>query len=130
MAGKTLLNPPASIGVAIGTMGIVFAIYAVTVPNMAQIHATDAHDINVNTSRKKAAIIAGVAAAAVSVLSHDLNPWILGGGAVIVSDVFIRHANVTNPATGKVVADTGYGQAVPSTAGYGTDLSQPPAMGV
>jgi hypothetical protein len=127
---KSLLNPPASVGAAIGTMGIVIAIYAITVPNMAEIHATDPHDPNIDRARKKAAITAGVAAGAVSILSKDLNPWILGGGAIIVSDMFVRHANVTSPVTGAVVADTGYGQTVPNSGQYATQLTQPSAMGV
>lgn len=130
MAGKTLLNPPASIGAAIATTGLVIGIYAITLPNVAQIHATDAHDPNIDRGRKKAAIIAGIAAAAVSVLSHDLNPWILGGGAIIVSDIVVRHANVTNPVNGQLVSDQGYGQTVPNTGQYATDLTQPSAMGV
>lgn len=97
---------------------------------MAQIHATDPHDPNIDRARKKAAITAGVAAAAVSVLSHDLNPWILGGGAIIVSDVFVRHANVASPVNGQVVSDQGYGQTVPNSGQYATELTQPSAMGV
>lgn len=128
MAGKSLLNPPASIGAAIGTAGLVIAIYAINLPNIAQIHATDAHDTNINAARKKAAITAAIAAAAVSVLSHDLNPWILGGGAIIISDVFFRHANSTNPVTGEMVATSGYGQVMPDA--YGPQLTQPAAMGV
>jgi hypothetical protein len=115
---KSILNPPASIGVAIGTMGVVFAIYAVTVPNLGTIHATSPHDINVDAARKKAAITAGVAAGAVAILSRDLNPWILGGGAIVISDMFVRHANITHPETGKMVATTDYGQPVQDTGNY------------
>lgn len=121
---KRLLSPPASIGVAIGTTGLVFAIYAVTVPNMGAIHATDAHDINVDKARKKAAIMAGLAAGAAALLARDLNPWILGGGAIIIADMFVRHANVTHPDTGEVVSDVGYGKAVPDTGDYGEEYTQ------
>ena len=117
---KSLLSPPASIGVSIGTAGLVYAIYALTVPNIGTIHATDAHDMNVEKARKKAAISAGIAAAAVSMLSQDLNPWIIGGGAVILSDVFVRHANITSPDTGKIVASD-YGQTVQSSPYYGAN---------
>jgi len=53
-------------------------------------------------------------------LSQDLNPWIIGGGAVILSDVFVRHANITSPDTGKIVASD-YGQTVQSSPYYGAN---------
>lgn len=89
---------------------------------MGAIHATDAHDINVDAARKKAAIQAGIAAGAVTLLSRDLNPWILGGGAIIISDVFIRHANIVSPDDGKVVATTSYGPSVQNTGSYGQNF--------
>lgn len=112
MAFKSLLSPPASIGAAIGTGGLVFAIYAITVPNIATIHATDAHDTNVEAARKKAAISAALAALAVTVLSKDLNPWIVGGGAIILSDLYVRHANVSAPDGSGMVSNEDYGRIV------------------
>jgi len=102
-------------------MGMVFAIYALTIPNVAQIHATDAHDINVEAARKKAAITAGLAAGAVTLLTKDLNPWVLGGGAIILSDIWVRHANITSPDTGKMVAETQYGQPAVDQGRYGVN---------
>lgn len=121
MALKSILSPPASVGVAIGTAGLVFAVYAVTVPNIGLVHATDAHDINVDAARKKAAITAGLIAGAVSVLARDVNPWILGGGAIIISDIFIRHANVTSPQDGKMVSTTEYGTPAQDNGPYGVN---------
>src|SRR6516165_8653553 len=109
---KRLLSPPASVGVAIGTMGLVFAIYAFSMPNVATVHGTDPHDINIDKARKKAAITAGLAAGAAALLARDLNPWILGGGAIIVSDVFVRHANITHPDTGDIVSNENYGKPI------------------
>jgi hypothetical protein len=104
----SLLNPPQSIGAAIATAGLTFGIYAISLPDLARIHATDAHDPNVDTARKKAAVTAGLAALAIATLARDANPWILGGGAIVVSDWFVRHANATHPDTGKMVSTEGY----------------------
>lgn len=121
MALKSVFSSPgASMGAAIGTAGLVYAIYALNVPNLGLIHATDPHDRNVEASRKKAAIEAGLAAAAVSILTKDLNPWILGGGAIIVSDWWIRHANATHPETGAMVSPDGY-SANSQGQGYGVN---------
>lgn len=121
---KSLLSPPASIGAAIGTAGLVFAIYALNVPNVAVIHATDAHDTNIEAARKKAAWSAAIATLAVSALAKDLNPWIVGGGAIIVSDLYVRHANATSPDTGQMVATQGYGQPVQDQGNYATSYTQ------
>jgi hypothetical protein len=121
---KRLLSPPASVGVAIGTMGLVFAIYALTMPDIARIHATDPHDVNIDKARKKAAVTAGLAAGAAALLARDFNPWILGGGAIIISDMFVRHANVTHPDTGEVVSDTGYGKPIPDMGQYAEEYVQ------
>lgn len=118
---KSLLSPPASIGVAIGTAGLTFAIYAWTVPNVGTIHATDAHDENVDRARKKAAVTAGIAALGVALLSQDVNPFILGGGALIISDIMIRHANISHPQTGEMVATTNYGTPAADQGDYGTE---------
>lgn len=121
MALKSIFTSPgASMGAAIGTAGLVYAIYALNVPNLGTVHATDAHDNNIETARKKAAIEAGLAAAAVAILTKDLNPWILGGGAIVVSDWWIRHANASHPETGALVNPNGYGDKMQGQ-GYGTD---------
>lgn len=114
---KSILNPPQSIGVAIATAGLTFGIYALSVPNLATIHATDPHDTNIDAARKKAAISAALASLAIATVARDLNPWILGGGAIVVSDWFVRHANTTSPTTGQMVATTTYGG--PTGGGYG-----------
>jgi len=118
------LSPPASVGVAIGTTGLVLAIYAFSMPNVATMHGTDAHDVNIDKARKKAAIMAGLAAGAAALLSRDLNPWILGGGAIILSDIFVRHANVTHPDTGDVVSDEQYGPPIADTGNYAEEYPQ------
>lgn len=119
-----LLTPPASIGVAIGTAGLVMAIYALTVPNVGVIHATAVNDSNVDSARKKAAVAGALAAGGVTLLSRDVNPLILGGSAVIISDWYVRHANATHPVTGAMVASTGYGPDVADSAGYGQEYGR------
>ena len=122
MALKRILSPSGSIGVAIGTAGLVYAIYGLNVPNLGIIHATQANDSNVESARKKAAWEAAFAVFAASILTRDLNPWIFGGGAIVVSDWYTRHANATNPETGQVVANPGsYGSQVQNTGQYGTN---------
>lgn len=113
----SILNPPQSIGAAIGTAGLTFAIYATSLPDLATIHSTDAHDSSVDAARKKAAISAALAALAIATIARDANPWILGGGAIIVSDWWFRHANATSPDTGKMVASDGYSS--PAAGDYG-----------
>lgn len=125
MTFKSLLSPPAAIGTALGTAGLVMAIYALTVPNVGVIHATTAHDTNVDAARRKAAIAGAFAAGAITLLSKDMSPLILGGGAVIISDIYVRHANAVHPVTGQLVATTEYGPpAEDSGQPYAADFTQ------
>ena len=109
MQFRSILSPPASIATAIGTAGLVYAIYGLNVPNLAVIHATDANDSNIETARKKATWQAAIAVLTVTLITKDLNPWIVGGGAIVVSDWYTRHANATAPDTGQLVSNEDYG---------------------
>jgi hypothetical protein len=116
------LSAGGSIGAAIGTAGLVFAIYAFTVPNIAVVHASDPNDKNVESARKKAVWAAALASAGVAALAKDYNPFILGGGAIIVSDFYVRHANATHPVTGDLVDPAGYSPS--QSTEYGTEFTQ------
>lgn len=130
MALKRILSPGGSIGVAIGTAGLVYAIYGLNVPNLGVIHATDPNDQNVEAARKKATWEAALAVIAATALTRDLNPWIMGGGAIILSDWYVRHANAIHPETGELVSHDGsYGPPVQDTGDYGTSYGGLSAVG-
>lgn len=109
MAFKTMLGTPtASITVALATSILTYAIYDRALPDASTMHATDANDINIEAGRKKATITAAGVLSAVTLLTKDVNVFILGGVTLFALDFHARHANASNPDTGVLVSDTGY----------------------
>jgi hypothetical protein len=116
MAIKSILKPDGSIGVGLATAGLVAGIYALTMPSTAQVHATDAGDINISAARKKATYTAATVLSGVTILTKDVNVFVLGGIVLFALDFNARHANSTDPDTGSLVSDAGYGRSQPTVA--------------
>jgi hypothetical protein len=68
--------------------------------------ATDAYDNNLESARRKAAMMAVTAVCGISLLTKDVTILTLGGATVIGLDFAARHSIVTHPATGQIVTQT------------------------
>lgn len=99
---KPRLSGENSIIMSLATVGLVVALYNSKIGPVADVHATDANDINVNASIHKAGWEAASVVAAIGLLAGDRNIIILGGAAVIAEEVMYRHANMTHPGTGQL----------------------------
>lgn len=107
MTIKSILpTPTASMGVALGTMALVYTIYNSNMPNAAVVRATDANDKNVESGRRKANFQAVAAVAAVSLLTKDVTIFTLGGFTTLALDFNARHSILTHPATGEIVSQS------------------------
>jgi hypothetical protein len=113
MAG---IKPENSFGATLATMGLVFGIHQINMPNLADLRAANPHNSTVDSSRKAATWTAISACAALSLLARDPNIFIFGGGFAIVLDAYERHANMVHPATGQVTMPPA-GGAVPGGVG-------------
>ena len=112
---KSVLKPEGSMMAGIATGALVYGIYSMNLGNLAQIHATPSGDGNARASRKKAAIEAVTAVAAISLLAKDVNVFILGGAITVLLDWHARHAVESHPDTGQLADNTGY---VPAEQAY------------
>jgi len=113
MALTSILKPDGSIAIGVATGILVYTVYDKELPDMATIHATDAGDLNVDAARKKAAWTSAGVLSLVTLLTKDVNVFILGAVMIFALDMHTRHANASNPQTGMLVTQ-GYG--------YGSDL--------
>jgi hypothetical protein len=125
---KSILKPEGSIVAGIATAALAYGVYQMNMGNLATVHATGAGDGNARASRRKAAIEATAAVAAISLLARDVNIFILGGGVVVLLDWHARHAVESHPDTGQLADNTGYvpaEQAVPiqDQAGYADEFA-------
>lgn len=100
---KSLLKPENSIIVSLTVAGFVAGAYYSTVGPVSDVHAMPANDVTINRSLQKAGWIAAALVGAATIFSKDLNPVILGGGAIIVMELAYRHAHQTSNMDGAAV---------------------------
>lgn len=94
------LKPDVSLGVALATGTLVYAIYQNATPTLADIRTADQYNSDISTARKGATWTAAAVVAGISLVSKDPGPFVLGGAMVIALDWFHRHADAVNPLTG------------------------------
>ena len=102
-----ILKPPESITVGLAEAAAIYVIYQSALPNHADIRSAPAHNTDIEAARKKAAWSSAAVLGFVYLLTRDLNSFLLGGLALSGIDYLTKHANGTNPATGKLATAPG-----------------------
>lgn len=116
------LKPETSVLVGALTAIGVLMIYSNSVPNLTEVHAANAHDGQVESNRKKAAIESVVLVVGVSLIARDLNTYVIGGAVLVGMDYLVKHNNATNPSTGQL--DTEQGSNLYAVPNYETDQGE------
>lgn len=99
---KPRLSGENSIIVSLAAAATVFAVYNMKVGPVSDVHATNANDINMRASVKKAGWESVVLVGALFLLANDLNIAIMGGGAIVFEELSYRHALMASPANGQI----------------------------
>lgn len=107
MSLKSVLKPPESITIGLAQAAAIYVIYQSALPNQADIAAAPPHDSTIETRRKAAAWKSAAVLGFVFLLTQDVNSFLLGGLALGGIDLMTKHANGTNPATGKLAPAPG-----------------------
>lgn len=100
--GKPILGSENSIITSLAVAAVVTGIYGSKVGPVADVHATNANDINVAASIRKAGSESLGLVVGIWLLSRDHNVLILGGATIIANELSYRHAAMTNPANGQI----------------------------
>ena len=116
MAFKSILKPEGSIAIGIATGVLVWAIFERGLPNMAVMNATPANDINIEAGRKTAVLTSAAVLAGVTLLTRDVDVFILGSTVLIALDWHARVGNARSPETGQLVSPA-YGGAAGTPGG-------------
>jgi hypothetical protein len=103
---KTFLKPSESVMVSMATGAMVYGIYQYSLPSIAEVHATDAHNANLDAGRKKAMWTSAGVVGGMFLMTRDPNVFMVGGLAFLALEWSFRHANSTDAKTGKVVGRT------------------------
>lgn len=102
MALSRLLNPDSATMVGVLTAAGVYLIYNNALPSVADVRTTTAHNNDVESARKAAAWKSAALIGIVFLVARDLNSYIISGAALVGIDYMYKHANATNPQTGKL----------------------------
>jgi hypothetical protein len=104
MAFKTFLKPSESVMVSLATGAMVYGVYQYSMPSIAEVHATDAHNTNIDSGRKKAMWTSLGVVSGMFLLTRDPNVFMVGGAAFLAIEWSYRHANSTDAQSGKIVS--------------------------
>jgi hypothetical protein len=103
---KTFLKPDQSVAISLGTAGLVFGTYQFMLPSVTEIHGAEAHNPSVASSQKKAMWTAAAVVGGATLLTRDPNVFVAGGLMFLFLEWSARHANATDPKTGRMVPKT------------------------
>lgn len=103
---RSRLRPDSATTVGLLTAAGVYLIYQNALPTVADIRTAEPHDDDVERARKHAAWESTALVGLVFLVAHDFNSFIIGGAALVGIDYLHKHANATNPQTGRLDVDT------------------------
>jgi hypothetical protein len=97
-------------------------IYQHFTPAVTDVKVSEPFDLALDKSQREALVTCVVVNAVVAGASRSLDPFIIGGVAVICIDFALKHANAVHPSTQTMQPPGGYNQAMPSNgSGGGSD---------
>ena len=102
-------NAQTSVGIALGTGAIVWAINQSAMPPLANVRNTPAGNPALQKARRTSTIMSGLFVGLVYWLTKDPVPVIVGGAVVIAQDIAHRHADAVNHSSQSVMASSGNG---------------------
>ena len=95
----SLLRPEASITASLATVGLVYGIYQITLPNVTDVRAAPPVDGHIAKSERVATWTAAAFVSGTALIARDMNIFILGGAATVAFAWYYKHANHVNPLT-------------------------------
>lgn len=104
------LKPEVSLPVSLATVGVVYATFSLIQPNLADVKASEPnHPDLINGDTQALALATGICGA-ISLLSGDITPFILGGLSAVALTWYYRHARALDPITGKITMGASAGE--------------------
>lgn len=116
------LKAEVSLPIALATGAVVYGIFQVRMPPVAETRVTMPGNQHLSASRKTATWTAAAVVAGISLLAADPAIFIVGGAMVVAEDFIQRHANAVHPQTGQIVMD-GVGSATAAYPGNGSAVT-------
>lgn len=108
------LKPEASIMTGLATATVVYGVYQMSLPTVADTRALEVNAPDLSKAERTASWVSAGAVAGISLIARDPTVFIIGGATVIAMAWLHRHANFVNPLT--KVAGTLTGAGTPDTS--------------
>lgn len=111
----SLLKPEASIAIGLATATVVYGLFSVASPSIADIRSLDAHNQDLDAAERVAGWTAAGTVAVISLIAKDPTVFVIGGSMVVGMVWWHRHANSVLPATGRAstMGPTSMAEATP-----------------
>ena len=103
----SLLKPDVSIPVALATGALVYGVYNLALPSVADVRTSAENHPDVSSANKAAAWTSAAAVAGIALISRDMNVFIVGGGMTLVLTWWYVHADAVIPELSRAVPDFG-----------------------
>lgn len=100
----SVLKPEMSLMASLAVATVVYATYNNALPPIADARTAQPGNHDLDSAERSAAWISAGVVSAVSLMTRDINIFIIGGAMVIGMSWWHRHANMVNPEIGKAVA--------------------------
>src|ERR1700753_3612197 len=100
MAWKSIFKPENSVIAGVAVLGTVYGVYSLSVGSVSDAQATDANHPILDTSRKKAGLSSLVLVGGITLITKDMNVFILGCAAIVGMELMYRHAIMAHPQSG------------------------------
>lgn len=103
-----MLKPDVSITVALATGALVYGVYQMALPPVADVRTSAENHPDVQAAERLATWTAAAAVAGIALIARDMNVFIVGGGMTIALAWWYRHADAVIPELGKAVPRMGF----------------------
>lgn len=101
------LAPEMSVMTGLATATVVFGIYSVALPNVADARTIPEFQPDMEASERTATWMAAAAVAGISLMTQDMTVFIIGGSMVIGLAWWHRHADMVIPQLSRAVPQFG-----------------------
>lgn len=96
------LRPEVSLPVGLATAAVVYVVYDHALPNITDARVGGMNDDHLWAAEKQASIVSVAVVGGISLIAKDPTVFIIGGLMTIALSWWHRHANMVDPATGKL----------------------------
>ena len=98
-----MLKPEVSLTVALATGALVYGVYQMALPSVADVRTSAEHHPDVQAAERLATWTAAAAVSGIALIAKDANVFIVGGGMTIALAWWYRHADAVIPELSKAV---------------------------